>query len=34
MEVAVAEGKRIRELEAALKKARIENDLCWVGSRG
>jgi len=27
MEVAVAEEKRIRELEAALKKARIENDL-------
>lgn len=27
MEVAVAEAKRIRELEAALKKARIENDL-------
>jgi len=27
MEGAVAEGKRIRELEAALKKARIENDL-------
>jgi transposase len=27
MEVAVAEQKRIRELEAALKKARIENDL-------
>ena len=27
MEVAVAEEKRIRELEAALKKAGIENDL-------
>ena len=27
MEVAVAEAKRIRELEGALKKARIENDL-------
>jgi len=27
MEVAVAEEKRIRELEAALKKASIENDL-------
>ncbi len=27
MEVAVTEQKRIRELEAALKKARIENDL-------
>lgn len=27
MEVAVAEEKRIRELEVALKKARIENDL-------
>jgi transposase len=27
MEVAVAEQKRIRELETALKKARIENDL-------
>ena len=27
MEVAVAEEKRIRELEAALKQARIENDL-------
>ena len=27
MEVAVAEEKRIRDLEAALKKARIENDL-------
>ncbi|MEX2551882.1 MAG: transposase [Actinomycetota bacterium] len=27
MEVTVAEEKRIRELEAALKKARIENDL-------
>ena len=27
MEVAVAEEKRIRELEAALKRARIENDL-------
>ena len=27
MEVAVAEEKRIRELEGALKKARIENDL-------
>lgn len=27
MGVAVAEEKRIRELEAALKKARIENDL-------
>ena len=27
MEVAVAEEKRIRELEATLKKARIENDL-------
>lgn len=27
MEAAVAEEKRIRELEVALKKARIENDL-------
>ena len=27
MEVAVAEDKRIRELEVTLKKARIENDL-------
>jgi len=27
MEVAVAEQKKIRELEAALKKAKIENDL-------
>lgn len=27
MEVAVAEEKRIRDLEAALKKARIENNL-------
>ncbi len=27
MEVAVAEEKRIRELEVALRKARIENDL-------
>ena len=27
MEVAVAEEKRTRELEAALRKARIENDL-------
>ena len=27
MEVAVAEEKRIRELAAALKKVRIENDL-------
>jgi transposase-like protein len=27
VEVAVAEEKRVRELETALKKARIENDL-------
>lgn len=27
MEETVAEDKRIREMEAALKKARIENDL-------